>query len=284
MNSTAESWSSAINRSNLAFSVRELLTRTGLDGETEFPSAAVLNDVVRRHHPVNWPGPEFKGQSSFALSEQRYYEQIIFEDNVVPTRENSWHDLFNALIWLQFPLTKRCLNNLHMQDISRFGVSPRTPARNRITHFDECGVVIAVPDDMKAQAEPLLNALAMHNWQQVLVEHRDKWGQLLFPVIFGHANLEMLLNPFTGLTGKWMAVTVPPGFASMSFEQQCRETDCAMEQKIASCDVFQSKGMLHPLPLLGVPGWYPVQDRQFYASTDYFRAVSSKKQLQMPLI
>ncbi len=78
MNSTAESWSSAINRSNLAFSVRELLTRTGLDGETEFPSAAVLNDVVRRHHPVNWPGPEFKGQSSFPLSEQRYYEQIIF--------------------------------------------------------------------------------------------------------------------------------------------------------------------------------------------------------------
>ena len=98
---------------------------------SKFPSPDVLNELTSRYHK-QWTGPVFKGQSQFSEDEQRYYETIISEDGVVPTREQSWHDLFNALIWLQFPKTKSLLNELHISDIEAYGVNPRTARRNRI--------------------------------------------------------------------------------------------------------------------------------------------------------
>ncbi len=53
---------------------------------------------------VAW-GKRFICQESMP-EDVRYYEQIIFEDNAIPTRRESWHDFFNGIIWLQFPQTK----------------------------------------------------------------------------------------------------------------------------------------------------------------------------------
>ena len=221
-----------------------------------------------------WRGPTFKGQSQFSEDEQRYYETIISEDGVVPTREQSWHDLFNALIWLQFPKTKSLLNELHISDIEAYGVNPRTARRNRITHFDECGVVLAIEEPRPSGVESLevfLQQLATHEWEQVFLANRGRWHAEVTPYVFGHANLEMMLNPFIGLTGKWLAVSVPQGFSELDKWQQRAVLDDAMSVRISALDAFQITPLLKPLPLLGVPLWRSPQDAKFYQNKDYFR-------------
>lgn len=91
-------------KKHASYPVTILLDELGLMSHSKFPSPDVLNELTSRYHK-QWTGPLFQGQSQFSEDEQRYYETIISEDGVVPTREQSWHDLFNALIWLQFPKT-----------------------------------------------------------------------------------------------------------------------------------------------------------------------------------
>ena len=295
--------------------VTALLEEVGLLSNDEFPTPEQLNELTTRYYD-HWQGPLFKGQSQFSTDEQRYYETIISEDGVVPTREQSWHDLFNALIWLQFPKTKSLLNELHISDINAHGVNPRTARRNRITHFDECGVVLAVetsdrfnldnlvpskeipeqkfepanknnrsaPYDSDA-LETFLAELAAHEWEQVFVEKRGLWHTQVSPFIFGHANLEMMLTPFIGLTGKWLAVSVPHGFSRLDKWQQRLVLDDAMTARIKTLNCFESTPLLKPLPLLGVPLWHSQQDEMFYKNKDYFRPLreGSKPTIQLPL-
>lgn len=207
----------------------------------------------------------FVDSEQFA-TEPLYYEEIVAHRNFVPTRKNNWHDLFNALIWRLFPLTKKRLNAQHMQDIQRHGVRPRTPRRDRITHFDECGVVLAL-------SEPQIgHYLHEHQWQKGFVDQRLDWGRVVRPFIFGHANYEMMLNPFVGLTGKWMGVEVSPAFFELPMAEQYQQLDLKLQQKMQNEDPFSVKGALAPLPLLGIPGWYqPNENAVFYSNEDYFR-------------
>jgi hypothetical protein len=270
--------------------VTDLLDEVGLLTLTTFPTASQLNDLARVFQQ-EWDGPIFKGQSTFSEDESRYYETIIGEDNVVPTRENNWHDLFNALIWLQFPKSKRYLNKLHIDDIRSHGVSPRTARRNRITHFDECGVVLAVEtptqEDSAAQTaiEQWLSDLAHHKWQQVFIQDLAIYEQHITPFMFGHANLEMMLNPFIGLTGKWLAVSVPYGFSKMTPWEQRARVDDALLMRFAELEDFELSPILKPVPLLGIPGWHDVQTQSFYKDTSYFRPLreNAKATVALPL-
>ncbi len=234
----------------------------------QWPNAQGLNQLAQKGGVQGIP--EFVCQSQLA-DMQDYYEQIIFERNLVPTRPNSWHDLFNGLIWLQFPRTKGLLNQQHMQDIQQFGVSPRSKRRNTITHFDECGVVLTYEaGDIKGKTA--IQQLALHQWQNALVKERQLWGTQINSFVFGHANLEMLLNPFIGLTGKWLAIEVSAGFSKKDYSQQVLEVDQILHKIISEQGIFAQSKPLKPIPLLGIPGYWAVnQDPEFYTNTDYFR-------------
>ena len=285
MNFSELLWQPDVLRTQCAGPVLAVLNHAGLlDNSASFPSAHQLNQVARASREV-WHGPEFKAQGEYPESESRYYEAIIAEDSQVPTREHSWHDLFNALVWIQFPRTKALLNRLHMEDINLKGAHPRTPRRNRITHFDECGVVIAVEEDHLQKGNVLLSQLAHHQWNQVFLEERSAWGEILHPFVFGHANFEIMLSPFEGLTGKWMAIKVPRGFSNESVERQHERLDVALCERIQALDNFNRAPLLKPIPLLGIPHWYQEQTPCFYENKDYFRpmSVTSKPSVQLPL-
>lgn len=269
----SENWNSLyLNQLSLE-PFKQLDARFALSKLADWPNAQGLNELKLTilkgmAKPLTYI-PDFVCQDEMAET-SAYYEQIIFQHNTIPTRPQSWHDLFNALVWMQFPHCKALLNKLHIEDIEQCGLSPRTQRRNHLTHFDECGVVLACSDPH------MLTLLAEHQWQQVFVEHRAKWGKDIHAHVFGHANYEMLLNPFIGLTGKWLAVAVDANFGQLNSSEKYTQMDQLLCSKITNESLFSQAKPLLPLPLLGIPGWWQENtNADFYANTNYFRKKST---------
>lgn len=197
------------------------------------------------------------------------YEEYIFETGNIPTRKHSWHDLFGAFSWCLFPKTKAKINQLHYNDIKVHGKKERTPQRNALTLFDECGVILATKN------EELLDALKSHQWHKAFVEMRacwfDKSEQGVVAYQFGHANYEMLTNPFIGLTGKWLVLDTSAEISSLPLNVQYRLVDERVATLLDS-GKLKDNSQLFPMPLLGIPGWYDKnEDATFYQNEDYFR-------------
>lgn len=237
---------------------------------SDFPDCAFLNRLA---HARGLSDYEFvanqdlaQSNDKFAPAAELYYEEIIHQFHWIPTREENWHDWFNALIWLSFPKTKRLLNQLHIQDIQEHGLHPRSHLRNRLTLLDECGGILAYEDDAHLQA------LENHLWHSAFMDMRDHWHNRTKYFVFGHANYEMLLSPYIGLTGKYLPIKVDSDFWQLSLQAQYSGLDEALYRACLVGELLQHKGGLKPLPLLGIPGWYPDNDDpQFYANEDYFR-------------
>jgi hypothetical protein len=200
--------------------------------------------------------------------EPRYYEQIIFEEDVIPTRKHSWHDFFNGLVWLQFPQTKTYLNHLHISEINSHGLKPRSKVRNHITHFDECGVVLFIKGaNLYTRCKELFEKQA---WSELFCELRNEWHTQMLPFIFGHANLEMLLSPFIGLTAKVLLIQIDED-RDESARLDSVEADIILCRHLQENRSLFNRKPFYPLPLLGIPNWhYAKQDQQFYDNTDYF--------------
>ena len=245
----------------------QLEAHFGLSQFTDWPNANGLNDVKKLKG--NLQIPHFICQTQLTESEH-YYEQIIHQQHIIPTRPDSWHDLFNGLIWLQFPKSKRLLNQQHVEDIEHYGLSPRTTRRNNLTHFDECGVIITYQcSDFFSK---LMEDLQQHQWQSVFVENRRYWGNEINSFIFGHANLEMLLKPFIGLTGKCLVLEVDSQFSILPYKDQIAQLDTLLVNQIQQTDLFAQHKPLSPIPILGIPDvWQANNDPDFYTNTDYFR-------------
>ncbi len=182
------------------------------------------------------------------------YEQFIFDTRRVPTRDNL-HDFFNGLVWLHFPQAKRRLNQLQAQAIAQDGVQAvRGPLRDALTVFDENGALLQAP-------EPLWDALRARDWQGLFIDLRPLWGQARL-VLFGHALLEKLLSPRKPMVAHvYQAPIAIKSIASM---------DAWLAQAIQA-QPWVSKPFA-PLPVLGVPGWWPANEAPgFYADAQVFR-------------
>lgn len=201
--------------------------------------------------------------------DKRYYEQIIFETKNVPTRPN-WHDFFNGLIWSQFPQTKHYFNSQHIAEITLQGSAQRTPVRDRLTHFDECGIVLFTAQ--KHVATQVQN----HKWDDLFVKNSANWHQQTLAVIFGHALWEMLLEPFIGLTAKATVIEVPEEMmldlkASENTAEFYIMCDNLLSEHIKINQLISKKKPWLPLPMLGIPDWSPFpQTPTFYSNTQYF--------------
>lgn len=213
------------------------------------PPPEALNLVARSlaRFPVR-----FVPQSELATGVA--YEQHIFDTGRVPTRDGL-HDFFNGLCWLQFPLTKKRLNELQAAQIAHSGIQPvRGPARDGLTVFDENGALLQAPD-------ALWDALAAKDWPRLFIELRPLWKQA-HPVLFGHALLEKLVCPRKAITAHVYRV------------REAINSIADMDAWLAvdlSADKLAGKPFAH-LPVLGVPGWWAGNaDPAFYADNSVFR-------------
>ena len=182
--------------------------------------------------------------ASVELPPGEAYEAFIARSGTVPTRDNL-HDLLNGLMWLHQPALKHRLNRLQAAQIAAQGIGPtRGALRDALTLFDEHGALW--PDPPPALAE----ALAARDWPALFVTHRALWRDTRFEV-FGHALLEQLASaPRKALTA-FVALGDPLAW---------------------SAEQWAAKPFL-PLPVLGIPGWWPAnEDPAFYADSKVFAA------------
>ena len=181
-----------------------------------------------------------------ALPDDEAYEAFIHRTARVPTRDNL-HDFFNGLVWLTQPALKRRLNALQAAAIARDGVQPRRgPLRDALTLFDENGAWWQAPGE-------LMQALQRRDWHALFVTQRALWPQARLTVV-GHALLEKLVHPRKAITAHlWVS------------------PDEVVDVNGITAASWSAKPFL-PLPVLGVPGWWPANENPgFYDDADVFR-------------
>lgn len=238
----------------------------GHKGWLSWPSCEELNKLLP-NDLANYQGQPLTlvEQNDELLSDGIYYEQRIFEQGLVPTRPANWHDFFNALIFLLFPQTKKEMNRLHVEHMAQYGSHKRTPCRDAITLFDECGVIIAYTDD------DIMEHLSNHEWREGFVDKRSFWDKKVSATIIGHANYEKSLDPYIGFTGKALYLKVQPEFFALNFWDKYQYLDTLLAKNLG--ELLKDNRRLYPLPMLGVPGWWPAnEDKTFYDNKHYFRA------------
>lgn len=190
------------------------------------------------------------------------YEAHITATGEVPTRDNL-HDFFNALSWLHFPRIKRALNALHATSVQAQPVPGiRGRQRDAATLFDENAALFVSDDPV------LLKALREHRWHQVLLQPATRFFQQANVLLFGHALMEKLVVPYKSITAHVWPVAVSPDWFALSLPERLARLDDSVAHDIRRG--FVSRDFCH-LPVLGVPGWWPGQDRAFYDDTDVFR-------------
>lgn len=197
------------------------------------------------------------------------YEAKIAHTGKINTRINSWHDAFNAMVWLTFPHSKAAMNARHLAAQSAHTtaeMNPRGRTRDTLTLLDETGVIFASTRPHHA------HALQHFAWSDLFIQQRDAWGRSMNAYIIGHGLYEKALTPYIGMTGNALIIEVEEAFFEQPYAAQIAELDHKVAAYIQHPEHMQNPRELTPLPVLGVPNWHDTQDADFYANTAYFRA------------
>ncbi len=212
--------------------------------------AALLNHAMARSDAIALAAGPLRFVPASDAPTGEAYESFINRSACVPTRDNL-HDLFNGIVWLRFPQLKRRLNELQAAQIAQQGVGhTRGAVRDALTLFDENAACLQA-------SERLAQALRERDWRRLFVTHRDGWQQASLTV-FGHALLEKLCAPRKPITAHvWLLPTA--GAAESAWLEGLTPARLAGKP-------------YHPLPVLGVPGWWPANEAaSWYDDATVFR-------------
>ncbi len=249
---------------------------------------AALSPVAKGLPEIGWPNCELLNEMADASGIRivnargqriRFVEQTSklsrFEDGFEPrtyltgevmVRPLNWHDLFNALVWMSFPTAKAVINARHYDSLTAQAGSRRSPVGDALTMFDEDGMVVLSSDD------ELLDMVREFRWKELFWSRRKTVRKCARFLIFGHAMYDKAREPFVGMTAKALLFRVPAETIAL----QDGQLNAAVDQLVAalvhdSGHLTQGRA-LAPLPLLGVPGWWPQSEHDtFYDNTTYFR-------------
>ena len=229
-----------------------------------FPSCSQLNTLLP-DGLLSAGGHAIRFVASDQLTENAY-EQRIHATGQISTRPDCWHDLFNALIWMRYPRIKTAMNNLHHQAGAGLKSGRRGQLRDALTLFDECGVIVF------SDRLDILKALAERRWSDAFlsVDFRTSVGLS----VSGHAILEKYLSPYKAMTAKALLFQVDTGFMKLSRSEMIDLLDREISNQILNKQVLVKPACLSPLPLAGVPGWWPQdeqEDGMFYSDHHVFR-------------
>ena len=123
--------------------------------------------------------------------------------------------------------------------------------------LDENAALLQVPD-------AIWQALREREWTLLFGELRPLWAQARL-VLFGHALLEKLVSPYKSISTHVLDAAVPPELGADLSAWDSWLADALQPAWLANKPFV-------PLPVLGVPGWWPANtDPDFYADAGVFR-------------
>ena len=224
----------------------KLLERAG-----QIPSIYILNNLLKIKNI------SFVAQSSKTNKFEDLYEPRIYEKGEVQTRENSWHDFFNALVWHSFTQSKRAINYLHYcLQKKRYPEKQRLPAENMLTIFDEHGAIILSKNAL------LHDLIRERRWHELFWQRREQIKSELQIIIFGHGLYEKALNPYVGLCAHSLLLLC----------EDSKSVDSLVCEYLLEKNFNLRTKDLSPVPILGFPGWWESNSEEaFYSNTNYFR-------------
>lgn len=221
-----------------------------------------LARLVPRSHVER---PRFVPQKREALRELGGYEQHVTRLRAVPTRPANWHDFFNMSVWAHFPAVRWALNELHV-DATLGPKDPRNgraPAQNMAAQFDESGMIVS------STSPSLLDDLRALRFKRVFWERRGELHETTRFWVVGHGTLESLLSPHLGLAVKAILLDVPGHPAERHDAGWGEALDARAAAIVRSWREVTT--VLHPIPVLGIPGYCDRQSSEFYDDARYFR-------------
>lgn len=230
-----------------------------------FPSCEQLNALLPEGLSST-SGQPIRFVPSDQLSDDAY-EHRIYTTGQVSTRPNNWHDLFNALVWMRYPRIKVAMNALHHRAGPLQADGKRGCLRDALTLFDECGVIVV------SDQPDLLRALAQRHWLEAF--QAPDFSTSVTLSVCGHAMLEKYLSPYKSMTAKALLIHVSTGLMNTPRPELLRVLDTEISAGMLNERLLTQPACLTPLPLAGVPGWWPEEEQNvddFYRDTQVFRA------------
>lgn len=239
-----------------------------------FPTRQDWNRLVSQYYSdirvQSGPGLSFVAQEEGKQGFESQYEPRCYLNGEVQTRENNWHDLFNALVWLTFPKAKAAINARHyhaLKTVQQDGVSQRGQVRDMATLLDESGVIVV---SANSEATELLRTF---QWKELFWHQREQVQTSMGFYIFGHGLYEKGLEPYIGMTGQAFILNVPADFFKRTEAEQLGYLDERVADYLNNSDNCQTPRELNPVPLLGIPGWsIENNNAAYYDNTAYFRS------------
>lgn len=234
--------------------LRDFPDRTLAAGWLGGPPAPVCNAGGQ---PLRLVAPPTRGSA-------QAYEFAVATRAELAWRERDWHDLMNLLVWRTFPLAKAAINAGHAA-AAHAGASGsgRGPRRDALTLFDESGAIVACDDD------GLLERLRGFRWRELFVEQRETTRRRLRVLVLGHGLLDRARAPWPGLTAHAVCVGASAPELALDAPALARVLDARAAAAVAALGCPRD---LSPLPLLGIPGWWPAnEDPGFYDDRRVFR-------------
>jgi hypothetical protein len=257
--------------------------RGELESLTEFPDIAALNRLAALGSPPPLtadgrrfifvaPEPSRKGLSAV---DSRYEARVQLEA-AIETRPGNWHDMFNALVWLAWPLAKAALNAVHSREMKQENsvrTGRRSVARDVATLFDEGGAVLACADP------GLADLLRQFRWQELFCVRRAEVESRIRCYIFGHALFDRARQPYKGMTAHALIFAVTTEFFLQTPALQVRALDAMLADWFDAAANLDSTQRLAPLPVLGFPGFCAAStDPRYYDDAAVFRPGRMRKQ------
>lgn len=197
------------------------------------------------------------------------YEPRIYLQGALQTRLENWHDCFNVLTWATFPLAKAALNARQyalLKAQAHDPPQPRQPNQDALTQFDESGVIVL-------SADPRLSELLLDfQWKPLFWDQRTAVQARMRCWLFGHGLMERALQPYRGLTGKGVILSVPVELFEQPLVAQVAQVDQLLAQCLSDTQRFLRPDAWAPVPLLGFPGFTSDNEcADYYADQRYFR-------------
>jgi hypothetical protein len=230
--------------------------RRQLESLNGFPDVDALNELAAREslllaangEPLVFAAPRAAARGLQSVDNR--YEARVHREAVIETRPGNWHDVFNALAWMAWPLAKAALNAVHVRDMQNAGAVgrvQRSVARDLATLFDEGGAVLAC-------AEPALAGLLREfRWRELFCTRRAEVLSRMRCYIFGHALFDRARQPCKGMTAHTLIFPVTPAFFHQAPALQVAALDSMIAGWFGDAANLDSTRRLAPLPVFGFP-------------------------------